>query len=323
MAKLVKDDNPSMSDWEVQTSIPTSSFSPCEVVPVTLDIKIPISASPPCTNQQVFVRLTLLRRVFCRESSNSISAEDDWALGDSDESKELLWERYEKEDMELGQRWGVVTLPSSVTTEAQRHVQLKDIHLPLSGVSERNAGYSVSVDMPPSFGRPSLNHGESSWFSPVVEEAMAKTSNNSWNKYFHVSSRFYIAVEIGFFNGSASTTTSRPGQFVACSGPSPFVERKGMGRRFSAPAFPGKLRELLVPITVGSVSEPGQNWYQTQSAGTGRPINRDPDEWQGEERGATAEGEDGAQAAPEHQGHWMYAPPSFEEALEAPPSYQI
>lgn len=326
VAKLVRDEPPAPADFKVQTSLPTSSYSPSEVVPVTLDIRVPTSSAPtPAAQQQIFVRLTLLRRLYVRESGHSLEQEDDWGFGSgASDLSELLWERYEKEEVELGQRWGVVTLPASVDSKEGSHFQLKDIQLPLTGLSEANAGCTTSIDLAPAQGKPTMIHGDSSWFSPAAQRAMDASNSGAWSKHFHVSSRFFVAVEIGFFNSSAPLQNYPLNEFISCAGPPPFANRKNShSATFTnkAPAFPGKLRELLVPIIVGSVSEPGQAWHLAQTASSGRPINRDPEDWQGEARGPTVQGEDGAVATPETQGHWVCPPPSYEDALVSAPGY--
>jgi hypothetical protein len=288
-SKLVGSDSTSReepTEWQVQTCLPTSSFSPSEIVPITLNITSPVSAEPTSTLQQIFIRLTLVRRIYVRESSQSAEQEFDWGLGlDALAHDEMAWERYLREETELCQKWGVLTLPAFSPVQSTQST-LKNIPLPLKSLLGHEAGYSTFLDLTPGSGRPSLDctSSSSSWFAPAIISATNAANSKAWDKHLHVSSRFYVAVEIGFF--AASPRAASSSSFEVHSSPSPFAPRQSCAAAptTTKPHFPGKLRELLVPITVGSVAEPALSCFAENSTSLA--------EWAGEARGSTQPGED-------------------------------
>ncbi|KAM0752183.1 hypothetical protein T439DRAFT_379283 [Meredithblackwellia eburnea MCA 4105] len=80
------------------------------------------------------------------------------------------------------------------------------------------------------------------------------------------------------------------------------------------PSFPGKLRELFIPLTIGSVAEPSLDCIaragDTESAAQRR--EREMREERGEDVRSLGEGPEGA---------WLCAPPRYEDALRSVPAY--
>jgi len=165
-------------DWHIKTRLPTSSYSPSGAIPISLAIRSPVNQSQALSGlrQQIFIRLTLLRRLYVREASIPIEKENDWGMGLSGcFPEEVLWERWEKEEREISQQWGLISLPSSSTSASASKTVIDDLSIDLAqafGAQSTEGspiGYSTWLDLEPGSGRPSLQHGESSWFSPAFE----------------------------------------------------------------------------------------------------------------------------------------------------------
>lgn len=321
VAKFMANDQKTKASWSVQTSVPASSYSPTEVVPITLDVKAPIVPTPPNSTQQIFIRVCLLRRLYLRSSTRSIRAE--YGLNKYEEVNDACWDTSLQEENEISQRWGIVNLPSSGTSEKNAHFTFKDIEMPLAPLSTSACGgYSTSLNLRPGSCRPSLRHGSSCWFSPMVQAAcQTNADSDAWDRHVHASSRFFVAVEIGFFDSPSPSFHRQPfGQLVMQNSPAPYTDMapSSVAAASTAPTFPGKLRELQMPILVGSVIEPSSVVLQTQHGSFG---GRSLDSWQGEARGPTSQSEEGSTRTDKNQGHWVIPPPSYSEALHTVPGY--
>ncbi|KAL8286653.1 hypothetical protein RQP46_004181 [Phenoliferia psychrophenolica] len=334
-------------------SLPTSHFSPAShaSIPVTLRI-----VDRPLEPTDLYIRLALVRKTYVRESHHSSLAtaiEDEWGLGigvspaQLGYTEETVLEPWCRDEEEIVSRWGWVPYSSrpGADPSAKAEVVIQDIALPLSGLHGEGwtHGYSTSLDIEPT-AVPSQAHGDCSWFSPAfrTRPPVAK----EYGRHIHVSSRFYLSVQVGFATpqlretlvaiGAASPDMeiAAPNSFTSPTLPStsrhsghslsnPFAAQTPRTPRpsspasptsspFNTPAFPGKLRELFIPLTIGSVAEPAMSCIAGVQESSQQRREREEREERGEDLRSEGEGPEGA---------WMCAPPLYEEALKCAPAY--
>lgn len=334
-------------------SLPTSHFSPGASAAVPVSLRI---VDRPLEPTDLYVRLAIVRKVYARESSRvslERAIEERWGLeagvpvSTLGYPEEMLVEPWCVEEEEVVSRWGWIPYSArpGANPEEENEVELKDIMLPLAGAEGRGwtHGYSSSLDLEPS-AVPATTHGDCSWFSPAFRSRPPVASE--YGQHVHVSSRFYLSIEIGFAPPTLRDTFSQlhrqvpdlaipqPFEFTAPTSPStsiytglstsnPFFvpSSRATPAQASTPpsplAFPGKLRELLIPLTIGSVAEPGLACLGGAVTSTAESEARRRDREAREERGEDSravhgEGEEGA---------WLCAPPDYSEALESAPAY--
>ncbi|GAA5899042.1 uncharacterized protein JCM6883_003518 [Sporobolomyces salmoneus] len=335
----------------VYPSLPTSHFSPASHASIPVSLRI---VDRPLEPTDLYIRLAIVRKTYVRESSSMSLAnaiEDEWGLG-NDVSlasmgypEEVITEPWCKEEEEIVSRWGWVPYsarPGADPTQ-KAEVVINDIALPLIGSNGMgwDHGYSTSLDLEPT-STPTLTHGECSWFSPSFRNRppIAK----EYSKHVHVSSRFFLSVEVGFASPQLKETLCELGQespdlelpapntftrptsprtsaYSGASISNPFHVPSARSRHSAAtPAsslpFPGKLRELFIPITIGSVAEPGLaclSRERSEAENASRRQEREQREERGEDvRSGEGEGPEGA---------WLCAPPKYEEAVKHAPAY--
>ncbi|GAA5870140.1 hypothetical protein JCM16303_001905 [Sporobolomyces ruberrimus] len=335
----------------VYPSLPTSHFSPGAHASIPVSLRI---VDRPLEPTDLYIRLAIVRKTYVRESSSMSLAnaiEDEWGLGTGVSlaamgyPEEVIVEPWCKEEEEIVSRWGWVPYsarPGADPTQ-KAEVVINDIALPLIGSNGIgwDHGYSTALDLEPT-STPTLTHGECSWFSPSFRNR--PPISKEYSKHVHVSSRFFLSVEVGFASPQLRETLSalgdespdlelpQPNTFTrpttprtsAYSGQSlsnPFHVPSARSRQSAAtPAsslpFPGKLRELFIPITIGSVAEPGLACFsqeRSEAENTSRRQEREQREERGEDvRSAEGEGPEGA---------WLCAPPKYEEAVKVAPAY--
>ncbi|GAA5978521.1 hypothetical protein JCM11641_007971 [Rhodosporidiobolus odoratus] len=338
----------------VYPSLPTSHFSPGAHASIPISLRI---VDRPLEPTDLYIRLALVRKTYVRESSSSSLAsaiEDEWGLGPGVSMaalgypEEVIHDPWCKEEEEIVSRWGWVPYSSrpGADPNEKAEVVIKDIALPLSGGDGQgwSHGYSSALDLEPTT-TPSASHGECSWFSPAFRSRPPVAKE--YGKHVHVSSRFFLSVEVGFASPALRETLlhlrdqspdlalPRPNSFTPATSPStsvysgqstsnPFFVPSARARRHSPAAqtppgqlpFPGKLRELFIPVTIGSVAEPGLaclNGAHSEGESAARRAEREAREERGEETAQQhGEGPDGA---------WMCAPPKYEEAVRSAPAY--
>ncbi|GAA6035196.1 hypothetical protein JCM8097_006414 [Rhodosporidiobolus ruineniae] len=336
----------------VYPSLPTSHFSPGAHASIPISLRI---VDRPLEPTDLYIRLALVRKVYVRESSQSSLAtavEDEWGLGPGVSMaalgypEEVIVEPWCREEEEIVSRWGWVPYSSrpGADPNEKAEVVIKDIALPLCGPDGLGwtHGYSSSIDLEPT-ATPSATHGECSWFSPAfrTRPPVAK----EYGRHVHVSSRFFLSIEIGFASPALRETLlhlrdqspdlelPRPNSFTAASSPrtssysgqstsNPFFVPSARARKGSSAAstpagqlpFPGKLRELFIPVTIGSVAEPG---LACLGGGESESAARRAERQAREERGEEPSREHGE--GPE--GAWLCAPPKYEDALRTAPAY--
>lgn len=336
----------------VYPSLPTSHYSPASQasIPVTLRI-----VDRPLEPTDLYIRLALVRKTYFRESPHANLAtaiEDEWGqgLGVTPRalrySEEVILEPWCRDEEEIISRWGWVPYsgrPGADPME-EAEVVIQDISLPLSGVRGEGwtHGYSTSVDLEPAV-VPSQAHGDCSWFSPAFRTRPPVVKE--YAKHVHVSSRFFLSVQVGFATpalretllaiGAASPDMEIPApngftqpcapstsRFSGASLANPFAAQTPRIARpstpsspttspFNTPAFPGKLRELWIPFTLGSVAEPSMSCFANVETAQMR-ADREEREERGEDVRGEGEGAEGA---------WMCAPPTYIAALKAAPAY--
>ncbi|GAA5870147.1 hypothetical protein JCM3774_002604 [Rhodotorula dairenensis] len=346
-------------------SLPTSHYSPGASAAVPVSLRI---VDRPLEPTDLYVRLAIVRKVYVRQSgrvSLERAIEERWGLEEGVDistlgyPEEMLVEPWCVEEEEIVSRWGWIPYSArpGADPEEENEIQLRDVMLPLCGADGRGwtHGYSSSLDLEPS-AVPTTTHGDCSWFSPAFRTRAPVASE--YGQHCHVSSRFYLSVEIGFAPPTLAETfehlhrqtpdlaVPRPFEFTAPSSPTtsvysglstsnPFFVPSSRAAPVHAAtpasplAFPGKLRELLIPITIGSVAEPGLaclvhgggGGATTSTAAAAaaaaeseaRRRDREAREERGEDaRAVHGEGEEGA---------WLCAPPDYAEALESAPAY--
>lgn len=283
-------------------TLPTTQFSPAAQSCIPISLRI---IDRPLEPTDLYIRLALIRRLYVRESTNSsisTAMSDEWGYGTTGLSasalgfpEEVLLERWCKEEVEITSRWGYIPYSSRPGADPLKRAEviIRDLALPLSGIGTGwDSGYSTSLDIEPS-GIPPTTHGSCSWFSPALKSRPPVAKE--YNKHLHVSSRYFLCIEIGFASPTLQETLSAigvqspdfvippPATFTAPQVPStsrfsgaslsnPFPPPPGSNRfrpatatsspistasPFVTPiAFPGKTREIFIPITLGSVAEP-------------------------------------------------------------------
>ncbi|GAA5832896.1 hypothetical protein JCM11251_000521 [Rhodosporidiobolus azoricus] len=337
----------------VYPSLPTSHFSPGAHASIPISLRI---VDRPLEPTDLYIRLALVRKTYVRESSSTSLAgaiEDEWGLGPGVSMaslgypEEVIVEPWCKEEEEIVSRWGWVPYSSrpGADPNEKAEVVIKDIALPLtSGAEGWTHGYSSSLDLEPT-STPSSTHGECSWFSPAFRNRPPVAKE--YGRHVHVSSRFFLSIEVGFASPALRETLlhlrdqspdlelPRPNSFTAATSPrtsvysgqstsNPFFVPSPRTRRNSPAAetpagqlpFPGKLRELFIPVTIGSVAEPGLACFAGQG-GEAESASRRAERQAREERGEEPSREHGE--GPE--GAWLCAPPQYEEALRTAPAY--
>lgn len=337
-------------------SIPTSSYSPGSVIPITLRI-----ADCPTDPTDLYIRLSLIRKVYVRDSSYPMMNE--WGL-----PEDLFFEEFCKEEEEIVSRWGYV--PYSVraregaTPGSKAQVIISDITLPVgSNDGEWKHGYSCALDLGPTT-CPSMKHGECSWFSPALSKRPPTKSD--YEKFIHASTRHFVSIEIGFANdkladvlaqvggavpdlsipepntftypsapaASHVTGHSRTNPFPAASAASRTKKMHSPGTSTAwLPSFPGKVKEILIPVTIGSVAEPQMSCI-TQRVSEA-PISSVIPPAPRSTRAATAEesADRAARDADESESErfervgddgeepWLCPPPSYGAAVTTAPAY--
>lgn len=291
-----------------------------------------------------------MRKTYIHESATKTlgrAIEDEWGLGagvlpqELGFSEETVLEPWCREEEEVVSRWGWIPYSSRLGADANEkaEVLIQNIALPLSGVHGEGwaHGYSTSLDLDPTV-VPSQTHGDCSWFSPAFRSRLPIPEE--YARHVHVSSRFYLSVQVGFATPALRETLFAVGQsspdmelaspngftqpcapstsrFSGASLANPFAAETSRTVRPSSsssprgPAFPGKLRELCIPITIGSVAEPAANCFASPETAAMRA-----DREQREERG-----EDVRDEAEMLAGMWMCAPPTYGDALRDAPAY--
>ncbi|GAA6015151.1 hypothetical protein JCM11491_000483 [Sporobolomyces phaffii] len=335
----------------VYPSLPTSHFSPGSHASIPVSLRI---VDRPLEPTDLYIRLAIVRKTYVRESSSMSLAnaiEDEWGLGTGVSlaamgyPEEVIVEPWCKEEEEIVSRWGWVPYsarPGADPTQ-KAEVVINDIALPLIGSDGMgwDHGYSTALDLEPT-STPTLTHGECSWFSPSFRNR--PPVSKEYGKHVHVSSRFFLSVEVGFAspqlretlaalgdespdlelpqpNTFTRPTAPRTSAYSGASTSNPFHVPSARSRHSAAtPAsslpFPGKLRELFIPITIGSVAEPGLACF-TQERSEAENASRRQEREQREERGEDVRSADGE--GPE--GAWLCAPPKYEEAVKVAPAY--
>ena len=341
-------------------SIPTSSYSPGSVIPITLRI-----ADCPTEPTDLYVRLSLVRKIYVRDSPYEVLNE--WGLPD-----DMFFEEFCREEEEIVSRWGYI--PYSIraregaTPGTKAQVIISDITLPVGGPNgEWSHGYSSQLDLGPTVA-PSMKHGECSWFSPALNERTPVKSD--YDRFVHASARHFISIEVGFASENLSESLAdigvcipemeipQPNTFTYPSAPSnsalsglsavnpfPVASSSSFRTKRSAtapfqhapqlPAFPGKLKEILIPITIGSVAEPQMSCIVGRTAEVSAPSNIIPSTPSRPMPAATPEesaeraardldesevdryervGDDGEEA-------WLCPPPSYMAAVSVVPAY--
>lgn len=332
----------------VYPSLPTNHFSPGahSTIPVSLRI-----LDRPLEPTDLYIRLAVVRKTYVRESAHSSLAaaiEDEWGLGPGVSvaslgyPEEAIVEPWCKEEEEVVSRWGWVPYSSrpGADPNERAEVLIQDIALPLHGVDGSwTHGYSANLDIEPQT-VPAQTHGECSWFSPAFRSRPPVAKE--YGKHLHVSNRFFLSIEVGFASPALRDTLEQLGHlspdlelanhngFTAPRAPGlSHVSGASLANPFHSPsssralqrhpapagalAFPGKLRELLIPITIGSVAEPGLNCL------AGSPADREQRRRERAER--EERGEEGGVGAPDEA--WMCPPPQYGEACRTAPAYVI
>jgi hypothetical protein len=302
-------------------SLPTSSFSPASQASIPISLRI---IDRPLEPTDLYVRLSLLRKTYSRRSTtNSLAAAIDeaWGVGAASTmaiggflDASIAMKEWCTSEEEVISRWGWIpysSRPGADPTETAE-VIIHDIGLPLSGIEGEGwrHGYSTSLDIEPT-PVPSLAHGESSWFSPAFRHRPPVAGE--YEEHVHVSTRFFLKFEVGFSRrpdfevalSSLGIPPPPPFSFTSPRGPSS-TPGPSSTNPFPNNPFPGKLRSLLIPVTIGSVAEPSMECIVAAGISTGRQIEMDERlEVETEERD------------PAMEGTWLCAPPGYEE----PPSY--
>ncbi|KAA1098008.1 hypothetical protein PGT21_026537 [Puccinia graminis f. sp. tritici] len=176
-------------------SLPSSSFSPASQasIPVTLSI-----IDRPIVPTDLYIRISLIRSIYARDSKS------DW-LTEATEyllPEEVLLEKHLKEETEICSRWGYVPyhLRPNANPLEECEVLIRDLSIPLLNDGEVGwaHGYSTSLELEPSEA-PTIDHhpvSGSSWFAPAFRRR--PPVEKEYGRHLHVSTRFSIAIEIGF-----------------------------------------------------------------------------------------------------------------------------
>jgi hypothetical protein len=338
-------------------SIPTSSYSPGSVIPITLRI-----ADCPTEPTDLYIRLSLIRKVYVRDAPYPMVNE--WGLPD-----DMYMEEFCREEEEIVSRWGYV--PYSVrakegaTPGSKAQVIISDITLPV-GNGEWNHGYSCGLDLAPT-ASPSMKHGECSWFSPALSKR--PPARQEYERYVHASTRHYVSIEVGFASDRLGDVLGQvgdvvqdmevpqPNTFTVPSTPStstftglsvtnPFPSTTTISRTRrngsifqqipTLPSFPGKLKEILIPITIGSVAEPQLSCLLSRNSDSQPSVIPSPPRAPATpQRAATAEesADRAARDADESEAErfervgddgeepWLFPPPSYATAVTTAPAY--
>ncbi|PLW36996.1 hypothetical protein PCANC_13997 [Puccinia coronata f. sp. avenae] len=176
-------------------SLPSSSFSPASQasIPVTLSI-----IDRPIVPTDLYIRISLIRSIYARDSKT------DWLTEATEQllPEEVLLERHLKEEKEICSRWGYVPyhLRPNVNPLEECEILIRDLSIPLLNDGEDGwaHGYSTSLELEPSEA-PTVDHhpvSGSSWFAPAFRRR--PPVEKDYGRHLHVSTRFSIAIEIGF-----------------------------------------------------------------------------------------------------------------------------
>lgn len=342
-------------------SIPSMSFSPGSFSTIPVSIRI---VDRPIEPIDLYIRIALIRRLYVRESSSSslaVAIENDFGVNGISPAllglpEEVLMERWCKEETELVSRWGYIPYSSrpGANPSEKAEVIIQDLALPLSGLNESGwtSGYSTSLDLEPTIVPDQSHHGECSWFSPAFRHRPPVA--REYSKHVHISSKFFVSIEIGFANATLQETlqaikiispdilipspaTFTPPQipstsrFSGASLSNPFLPLANSTRSHRpspttptspststtspfnpAPSFPGKFREIFIPIEIGSVAEPSLDCISRADESSTSRAEREGREERGEDTRADGEGAEGA---------WRIAPPDYEDAISKVPAY--
>ncbi|KAL7419122.1 hypothetical protein Q5752_005958 [Cryptotrichosporon argae] len=283
------------SRWTIQPSLPTSSYSPTSVIPISL-----IMTPPPVLGSCAFhilVRLSLHRQersnLFLPAGAESTEPE---VVSDTEISSRWLW---------LDTR--TFSDGAGTGTDTPRPVVLSDLALPVMCDGRWPHGFSTMLHVDP----PAHTSG-------AHAQSIA------------VSSTFHVGITIAFMPVSDDRTVLdalalapapgaaplRPGELSTPMPPShPHALSVDAVRR----RIPGTCRTLTLPVVIGSVSEPrgamhAHRWQDVVDDAASADTAATPT---GRRRQAAIRTVEGESVSCENG--WMVPPPAYEVALEQAP----
>ncbi|KAG0146360.1 hypothetical protein CROQUDRAFT_671220 [Cronartium quercuum f. sp. fusiforme G11] len=176
-------------------TLPSSSFSPASLATIPITISI---IDRPLVPTDLYVRVSLLRSIYVRDSKR------DW-LSEASElllTDEAMLANHLKEEKEISSRWGYIPyhLRPHADPMEECEVLIRDLAMPLITEGELgwSHGYSTALELEPT-PAPVLDHhpvSGSSWFSPAFRRRAPV--EKEYGRHLHVSTRFSIALEVGF-----------------------------------------------------------------------------------------------------------------------------
>lgn len=258
--------------WTIACSIPTSSYSPSSTIPLDLTLfrQANSASGNVLPSGELLVRAELVRRERIHHSELSpLPVDQERGLVD-EEVLVVSFGRFDISSLAISATTGEISLPRLI--------------FPLGhGTGSRpwHSGYTTSLTVSP--------------------EALTPFSTRpAFTFHSHCSSRFYLAVHVGF---SPTQTSLAP-----CSNEHALIPTSALPS--SANSIPKDLRSrsLLVPIVIGSVGEPnGARYHRTWRE---LYLEREEGSSSVEERPRMISG-----SAIDEEGGWLYPPPSYQSAL--------
>lgn len=230
-------------------TLPSSSYSPASqaTIPVTISI-----IDRPLVPTDLYVRISLIRSIYVRDSKKDwLNEASELLLGD-----EAMLATHLKEEKEICSRWGYIPyhLRPHANPMEECEVLIRDLAIPLLTEGELgwSHGYSTALDLEPC-PAPTLDHHPvtgSSWFSPAFRRRAPV--EKEYGRHLHVSTRFSIAIEVGFARVPEGCTEGILGETLS-------EIRSVLGDEFNIPA-PHTFTKASVPrtssITGGSLTNP-------------------------------------------------------------------
>lgn len=176
-------------------SLPSSSFSPASQASIPVSLSI---IDRPIVPTDLYIRISLIRSIYVRDSKM------DWLTEAAEYllPEDALLEKYLKEEEEICSRWGYIPyhLRPNANPLEECEVLIRDLSIPLLCEAEVGwaHGYSTSLELEPT-AAPAIDHhpvSGASWFAPAFRRR--PPVEKEYARHLHVSTRFAIAIEIGF-----------------------------------------------------------------------------------------------------------------------------
>ncbi|GAA95445.1 uncharacterized protein L969DRAFT_85130 [Mixia osmundae IAM 14324] len=180
--------------------LPTSSFSPSAQASVPLSLRI--DSSTAATGQDLYIRASIVKRIYVRDSSKSPDDEiRHWADHidvTSAQMEDHILSRCLKSEETLVSRFGVI--PWHLREHQSAQITIEGLALPLTREDSNSSwthGYSTALSLRPEAMRNTNGSDDTTtWFAPSLRNP--QLNNKTCARHLFCASRFFVCIEVGF-----------------------------------------------------------------------------------------------------------------------------